>query len=374
MGRKKKKASKPWCWYCNREFEDEKILIQHQKAKHFKCHICHKKLYTGPGLQIHCAQVHKEKLEKVHNALPNRDSTEVEIYGMEGIPEEDIIAHDKKGSNHNQAQAAGAGESSKNPQNPMQPPQQQPPFGGPPGMRPPGPGYGPPPGHGYGGPPMGGFGGYGGPPGYGPQGGYGPPPGGMGGPPPMGPGGPMGMRPPMGFGGPPPGMGGHPGMGGPPRGPPPMGGPPPRMGGPPPPGMWGPEHRGPSAGPQPPPNIGPTRPPLFPAATSQAPPQPSFTAQAEANKNMPGSVPFPHPNAMPPVPPSAAPQSSGDAGPPSNPLPAGIRKLDASGSGQIIVHPDEDISLEEKRAKLPKYAGGGNAGGNIHYSSGMVRY
>jgi len=30
--------------------------------------------------------------------------------------------------------------------------------------------------------------------------------------------------------------------------------------------------------------------------------------------------------------------------------------------------------LEEKRAKLPKYAGGGNAGGNIHYSSGMVRY
>lgn len=53
-------------------------------------------------------------------------------------------------------------------------------------MRPPGPGYGPPPGHGYGGPPMGGFGGYGGPPGYGPQGGYGPPPGGMGGPPPMG--------------------------------------------------------------------------------------------------------------------------------------------------------------------------------------------
>ena len=43
--------------YCNREFDDEKILIQHQKAKHFKCHICHKKLYTGPGLSIHCMQV-----------------------------------------------------------------------------------------------------------------------------------------------------------------------------------------------------------------------------------------------------------------------------------------------------------------------------
>jgi len=23
--------------YCNREFDDEKILVQHQKAKHFKC-------------------------------------------------------------------------------------------------------------------------------------------------------------------------------------------------------------------------------------------------------------------------------------------------------------------------------------------------
>jgi Zn finger protein HypA/HybF involved in hydrogenase expression len=57
MGRKKKKQTKPWCWYCNREFDDEKILLQHQKAKHFKCHLCHKKLYTGPGLQIHSIQV-----------------------------------------------------------------------------------------------------------------------------------------------------------------------------------------------------------------------------------------------------------------------------------------------------------------------------
>ena len=57
MGRKKKKPIKPWCWYCNRIFDDEKILIQHQKAKHFKCHVCHKKLFTGPGLAIHCMQV-----------------------------------------------------------------------------------------------------------------------------------------------------------------------------------------------------------------------------------------------------------------------------------------------------------------------------
>ncbi|XP_076261598.1 BUB3-interacting and GLEBS motif-containing protein ZNF207-like isoform X3 [Rhynchophorus ferrugineus] len=96
MGRKKKKQSKPWCWYCNREFEDEKILIQHQKAKHFKCHICHKKLYTGPGLSIHCMQVHKETIDKVPNSLPNRSNVDIEIYGMEGIPAADLKEHERQ--------------------------------------------------------------------------------------------------------------------------------------------------------------------------------------------------------------------------------------------------------------------------------------
>ncbi|XP_059093717.1 BUB3-interacting and GLEBS motif-containing protein ZNF207-like isoform X1 [Tigriopus californicus] len=101
MGRKKKKQSKPWCWYCNREFDDEKILIQHQKAKHFKCHICHKKLYTGPGLSIHCMQVHKETIDKVPNSQPNRGNIEIEIYGMEGIPQEDLQEHERnKGGNN----------------------------------------------------------------------------------------------------------------------------------------------------------------------------------------------------------------------------------------------------------------------------------
>lgn len=81
--------------YCNREFDDEKILIQHQKAKHFKCHICHKKLYTGPGLSIHCMQVHKETIDKVPNSQPNRGNIEIEIYGMEGIPQEDLQEHER---------------------------------------------------------------------------------------------------------------------------------------------------------------------------------------------------------------------------------------------------------------------------------------
>lgn len=96
MGRKKKKSSKPWCWYCNREFEDEKILLQHQKAKHFKCHICHKKLFTGPGLQIHCMQVHKENIDRVPNSIKGRDNITIEICGMDNIPEADLAEHDKQ--------------------------------------------------------------------------------------------------------------------------------------------------------------------------------------------------------------------------------------------------------------------------------------
>lgn len=40
--------------------------------------------------------MHKEKVEKVPNALPGRNSIELEIYGMEGIPEEDLKNHEKQ--------------------------------------------------------------------------------------------------------------------------------------------------------------------------------------------------------------------------------------------------------------------------------------
>ena len=42
----------------------------------------------GPGLSIHCMQVHKETLDKVPNSAPGRGNIEIEIYGMEGIPEQ----------------------------------------------------------------------------------------------------------------------------------------------------------------------------------------------------------------------------------------------------------------------------------------------
>ncbi|KNA14002.1 hypothetical protein SOVF_111430 [Spinacia oleracea] len=94
MGKKKKRpVEKVFCYYCDREFDDEKILLQHQKAKHFKCHVCNKKLSTASGMVIHVLQVHKENVTKVPNAKPEREATDIDIYGMQGIPPDVLAAH-----------------------------------------------------------------------------------------------------------------------------------------------------------------------------------------------------------------------------------------------------------------------------------------
>lgn len=59
MVNKKKRAhpdaeeilARPWCYYCERDFDDLKILINHQKAKHFKCERCGRRLNTAGGMQ-----------------------------------------------------------------------------------------------------------------------------------------------------------------------------------------------------------------------------------------------------------------------------------------------------------------------------------
>jgi hypothetical protein len=41
-------------------------------------------------------QVHKEALNAVENSLPNRQGLEVEIFGMEGIPEDVVQTHNQR--------------------------------------------------------------------------------------------------------------------------------------------------------------------------------------------------------------------------------------------------------------------------------------
>jgi hypothetical protein len=58
MGKKRRGPSleelleRPWCYYCERDFDDLKILISHQKAKHFKCDTCGRRLNTAGGKSI----------------------------------------------------------------------------------------------------------------------------------------------------------------------------------------------------------------------------------------------------------------------------------------------------------------------------------
>lgn len=92
MGRRKKSVPQfeAWCWYCDREFEDEKVLLQHQRAKHYRCPYCPRRLNTSGGLTVHLHQVHKAEPTTIDNALPGRESFDIEIYGMVGIPEADL--------------------------------------------------------------------------------------------------------------------------------------------------------------------------------------------------------------------------------------------------------------------------------------------
>lgn len=122
MGKKKRghpdieeQLARPWCYYCERDFDDLKILINHQKAKHFKCERCGRRLNTAggmhilsckslhgswltscSGLSVHMTQVHKETLSAIDNALPNRAGLDVEIFGMEGIPDDIVTSHNQR--------------------------------------------------------------------------------------------------------------------------------------------------------------------------------------------------------------------------------------------------------------------------------------
>ncbi|XP_031569816.1 BUB3-interacting and GLEBS motif-containing protein ZNF207-like [Actinia tenebrosa] len=310
MGRKKKKSMKPWCWYCNRDFDDEKILIQHQKAKHFKCMICHKKLYTGPGLAIHCMQVHKENVPSIPNSLPNRGDPEVEIYGMEGIPDKDVKERQqqRQGKEDTDVSDEPAAKKAKE-----DTPMQMPMMGAVPGMMPMMPMMGVP------GMPM--------PPGF---------------PPPMG----MQMMP----GQPVRGMQPMPGMPGPPA---------PRPGM----SMTAPAATSMtvsgSAQPQLAPGVVgsqvPTSKPLFPSAQN-------VNGSAETSKATgPVGADF-KPLSSNSSSYSSGPTVSGASGkqvvppPTSAPMVSKPAIIVAPGATSKLIHPDEDISLEEKRASLPKYA------------------
>ncbi|OLL25527.1 BUB3-interacting and GLEBS motif-containing protein ZNF207 [Neolecta irregularis DAH-3] len=102
MARKKKgqsqgpDLSRPWCYHCDRDFDDIKVLIAHQKAKHYKCPQCPRKLNTPIGFAVHIKEVHKKVVTTVENAIPGRDCCNIEIFGMDGIPESETTAREAR--------------------------------------------------------------------------------------------------------------------------------------------------------------------------------------------------------------------------------------------------------------------------------------
>ncbi|KAI9103162.1 hypothetical protein DFS34DRAFT_354970 [Phlyctochytrium arcticum] len=339
MGKKKRKEQKPWCWYCDREFEDDKVLFDHQKIKHFKCTECNKKLNTAGGMVVHMQQVHKMPCLRVSNALPGRESTDIEIFGMVGVPEDDLQAHYDKISNKSQsskrskidpsvltpealkAQMEAFKQQRNNPppvpvQYPVPPPSVSSPYGSAAPVT-----YSMPP-TGY--PPQGA------PNPYSPQSPYGVPH------PPYG-------MPPNPYMRPPPQMGYPPQY--------PHNGPPgPYMQGPPPQGPYGapPNPWGMPPHPQMPPMGVPQPSPLGPTmpgpTTSVASPAPSINSTPVA-PDTPTAPTAPAEN--PPAPAAAA---DVPAKIPSLPIPA----IDKGSS--YMIYSDEEISVEEKRALHSKYA------------------
>ena len=92
MGRKKKRGRQQdiWCYFCDKTFKDEDLLLSHQLKTHFRCTICGKRATNVGGLAAHMMQVHKSVLGKVPDSIKGRDNPKVghSINGMSYIPHE----------------------------------------------------------------------------------------------------------------------------------------------------------------------------------------------------------------------------------------------------------------------------------------------
>jgi len=95
MGRKKAPGAstalepfelRPFCYYCDREFDTVKTLIQHQRTKHLACSECGLKFDTVTGLRVHMLNAYKKTMKEVPGAIPGRENPDIVVHGMEGVP------------------------------------------------------------------------------------------------------------------------------------------------------------------------------------------------------------------------------------------------------------------------------------------------
>lgn len=77
---------KPFCYYCDREFDTVKTLITHQRTKHFNCAECGLKFDTVTGLRVHMLNAYKKTMKEVPGSIPGRENPDIVVHGMEGLP------------------------------------------------------------------------------------------------------------------------------------------------------------------------------------------------------------------------------------------------------------------------------------------------
>jgi len=90
-----------WCYYCDTRHEGELQLIQHQRHKHFLCRLCDPKSYgrnclSLSGLISHVRRSHRQEITEVPGAIEGRRSTDVEVSGMNGIPDQALDAFEER--------------------------------------------------------------------------------------------------------------------------------------------------------------------------------------------------------------------------------------------------------------------------------------
>ena len=77
---------KPFCYDCDKEFNNELILHQHHKARQFNCAKFKERFSTSHALETHELQIHRWSLKYVPKAKARRDSFDISIYGMDRVP------------------------------------------------------------------------------------------------------------------------------------------------------------------------------------------------------------------------------------------------------------------------------------------------
>ncbi|CAL1132812.1 unnamed protein product [Cladocopium goreaui] len=80
--------STPFCYYCDREFDDVKTLVHHQRTKHFCCGECGRTFGSVTSLRVHMLNSYKKSLKEVPHAMSGRENPDVVVHGMDGLPQD----------------------------------------------------------------------------------------------------------------------------------------------------------------------------------------------------------------------------------------------------------------------------------------------